>query len=273
MNLQTEFERVPLSSLHALRQEYLDALPAAQELMIELLVQSGEAYLVEAKGEVCGYFVLHDAHTLIEFYLRRPYWVFGEHVFRQILARTPVRRALVKSYDHLFLSSSIAHQSSVKSLGLLVRDYVARPLPVIEAIRFETRTASSDDLPRIRAVEQAVFTDPVRLAQVVAEGNMLLFEGAAEARGSLIGFGIVRPVIAGRPEVDLGVAVAAPYRNRGYAIYIFQALVAHAFARGLKPVAGCSEVNAASRRMGERVGMVARHRLLELAFAERTAES
>ena len=271
MNLLTEFKRVPLPTLHSLRQEYLDALPTSQELMLELLVQNGEAYQVEAKGDVCGYFVLHAEHTLIEFHLRPPYWVFGEHVFRQILARTPIRRALVKSYDHLFLSSSIAHQSSVKSLGLLVRDYVARALPVIDTIRFEMRAACSDDLPRIRAVEQDVFTDPVRLAQVVGEGNMLLFEGSAEAGGPLIGFGTVRPVIAGRPEVDLGVAVDTPYRNRGYAIYIFQALVAHSLARGLKPVAGCSEANAASRRMGERVGMVARHRLLELAFAERAS--
>jgi RimJ/RimL family protein N-acetyltransferase len=188
--------------------------------------------------------------------------VYGEALFLQILQRTAVRRALVKSFDALLLSSAIAHQRAVKSLGLLVRDYVPRQLPDLAQIRFEARRAEISDIPAILAVDQQVFRDPERLSHVISERHLVLFERDA----ALVGFGIIRPVIAGRPEVDLGIAVDAPYRNKGYAVFIFRDMVEYCFRHGLRPIAGCSEQNLASRRMGERVGMVARHRLLELTF-------
>lgn len=190
--------------------------------------------------------------------------VFGEVILAQILTRTPVRRALVKSFDALFLSSAVAHQVAVRSRGLLVRDYIERALPGMPEVRFEARVAELGDLDRIVRVEQHVFTHPERLRKVIEERHMVLFEHGE----ALIGFGIIQPVIAGQPAVDLGIAVDAPFRNTGYAIYLFRHLVQHCFAHGLRPIAGCAEDNRASRSMGERVGMVARHRLLELSFAE-----
>jgi RimJ/RimL family protein N-acetyltransferase len=263
MNVRTTF--VPADSLallDELRREYLDSLPEPQELLLELWVQHGQGFFIESKGERCGYFVVKDGHTLVEFYLRRPYWVFGEHVVRQIVARLQIERALVKSFDHLLLSSSIAHQTGVRSLGLLVRDYVARPLPALAEMSFEARVAGLTDLDRIIAIEQDVFTDPARLRDVLARGYVVQFERA----DVLLGFGIIRPIVEGRPDVDLGIAIDTPFRNKGFAIYIFRHMVEHCFARGYNPVAGCAESNPASRRMGERVGMVALYRLLELAF-------
>lgn len=262
MNLLSSFEQVDIAALAPLRERYLESLPEPQELLLELLVPHCTAYAVVSKGERCGYFLVHEEHTLLELYLERTHWLYGEALFLQILERTRVRRALVKSFDALLLSSTIAHQRGVKSLGLLVRDYVPRPLPNLAQIRFEPRRAEAGDIPAILRVDQQVFRDPARLAHVIDERNLVLFE----RDGSLVGFGIIRPVIAGRPEVDLGIAVDAPYRNKGYAVFIFRDMVEYCFRQGLRPIAGCAEQNLPSRRMGERVGMVARHRLLELTF-------
>ncbi|HEX6244971.1 MAG TPA: hypothetical protein VFZ61_28820, partial [Polyangiales bacterium] len=74
----------------------------AQEASIEVMMPEAEHFLIEAHGgETIGYFSVHGGDTLIEFHLNEPNWVFGECVFEQLLAKTPVRRALVKSFDRL----------------------------------------------------------------------------------------------------------------------------------------------------------------------------
>ena len=263
MNLRVEF--VPVTDagqLSSLREQYLDTLTHGQEALLEALVAEGTAFLVRSGGKPCGYFILHADSTLIEFHLLESHWVFGEAVFKQILAKTPVRRALVKSFDALLLSSCIAHQRRVRCLGLLVRDYIPRALPTLSGLRYSIRQATLRDLPAITQVDQQVFANAERLLGVVETGQAWLFERA----GQLLGFGILRPVVVGRPEVDVGIAVDRPYRARGFAVYMLRDLVERCVAQGLVPVAGCAEENRASRHSGERIGLVSRHRLLELSF-------
>lgn len=250
-----------LTDLSALRDEYLDSIVEAQEPSIEVLIPDAAYYAINHGDERCGYAIVHG-DTLIEFYLTRPYWVFGECVIEQILARGEVKRALVKSFDALLLSSAIARHTSLRVKGLLVRDLVPRTLPDFPTLASRARVATVDDLPAILAVDQQVFRHPERLRRVIEAGQLHLFSN----EGGVIGFGILRPVVPGRKHVELGIAVDRPYRLKGHAIYMFQALVEACLARGLVPVAGVAVENVVSRSMGERVGMVARHRLLELTF-------
>lgn len=252
-----------LADLSALRAEYLAQLELAQEASIELLMPEAAHFRIEAQsGQTIGYCSVHDGDTLIEFHLTPPNWVFGECVFEQLLAKTPVRRALVKSFDRLLFSSCVSLHKSMRTKGLLVRDLVLRELPSMPGLTFATRSAQLADLPAIMAIDQPVFRHPERLHRVVDAGYMQLFENEQ----GLLGFGIARPIIAGRPEVELGIAVDRPFRLKGYAVYMFRSLIDDCLVRGLVPVAGVAAENIASRSMGERVGMVARHRLLELTF-------
>lgn len=262
MNIQTTFAVVPAAELVPLREQYLANLIEPQELLLEVMVPSATHHRITHRGETCGYFLVHNDDTLLELYVHEPYWVFAEAIFKQIQQRTGVRRALVKSFDHLFLSSVIAHQTQVRSLGLLVRDYLPRMLPDL-GLRFTTRIASCSDHARIAGVDQRVFTHAARLRQVVERGRVTLFEDDE----TLLGFGILQPVVDGRCDVDIGIAVDAPFRNRGYAVYMFRHMVERCLNDGYRPIAGCAESNRPSRSLGERIGMVARYRLLELTFA------
>lgn len=264
MNIQTTFERVDdLAALAAQRRAHREALIEAQELLLEVMSGRATHYRILHRGETCGYFAVLDEHTLVEFYLERPYWLFGERIVTQILKRTGVRRALVQSFDHLLLSSAIAQQTRVRSLGYLVRDYVPRPLPEAPESDVVLRTADPADLPRIVRVDQPVFTDRGRLEAVVAGRHLTLFERA----DTLLGFGIAQPVLPGRPEVDVGIAMDAAHRNTGEAVYLFRRLIERCVAEGLRPIAGCAADNQASRNLGDRIGLVPRYRLLELSFA------
>jgi GNAT superfamily N-acetyltransferase len=262
MNIQTTFEKADPVELASLRRAHRAALIEAQELLLEGMSARAAHYRIVHRGETCGYFAILDLHTLVEFYLAQPYWLFGERIVSQVVRRTGVRRALVQSFDHLFLSSAVAQQTRVRSLGYLVRDYLPRPLPPAPDSGLELRTATPADLPRIARVDQPVFTDPTRLESVVAGGHLVLFE-----RGdALLGFGIAQPVVEGRPEVDVGIAMDAAHRNTGDAVYLFRQLIERCVAAGLRPVAGCAADNQASRNLGDRVGLVSRYRLLELSF-------
>jgi len=262
MNIQPRFLPVRLADLGALRNDYLDRLIAGQEALLEVLIQRAQCFSIFAKGETAGYFIVHDREGLLEFHVRPEFQAYAHLLFRRFVLEKDVRIAQVKSFDHLLLACAMDIQTSVRVRGILVRDFIRRPLPEIARIRYQERAAEARDLPRVRAIDQRVFTDPERLAAVIDAGAMRLFERDDQ----LAGFGIIRPVIAGRPEVDLGLAVDAAFRNKGYAVYFLRDMAECCLRRGLVPISGCAADNEASIRLGSRVGFVSLYRLLDVRF-------
>lgn len=267
MNLRVVFQPLTdLAALSPMRELHLAALAQPQAPLLEVMVHDAAYYEIHARQRSCGYLIVRGGDTLIELYLHQAYWVFGEVIVKQAIDKLGIHRALVQQFDALFLSSCVALQDGVRSIGLIARDYVPRPLPAIADIRFTQRTAELTDLPAIRAVDQEVFTHPERLAAVVSAGFMQVYERDEH----LVGFGIMRPVSADGLVVELGIAVDRPFRARGYAVYMLRSMIEHCVAQGLRPIGGCTEDNTPSRHMAERVGLVSRFRLLELSFKKPT---
>lgn len=264
MNITVRFVESCLAEIALMREEYISGLRCAQELMLEVMLPQCRCYLVTWRRQDIGYLIVNPSHVLVEMHLVREHWLHGQSVVRQAIRALRLEQAVVKSFDDLFLSSAIEHQRSVSVMGLLVRDYVPRPLPYLPRLCYSTRQAASEDMPAIAAIEQDVFSDPERVALVVSKGWMQLF--ATQDGSKLIGFGILRPLHEASRYVDVGIAVDTPFRNKGYAVYMMRELVELCVTRGFEPVAGCSSDNLLSRRLGERIGLVARHRLLRLTF-------
>jgi GNAT superfamily N-acetyltransferase len=263
MDIEVSIQQVAdLEELAPLREHYFDGLRASQEVLLEVQIPAATGYrIVHTQSGVLGYALVRDA-TVLEFHLDPAHAVFGQTIFDQLLAQTGATRALVKSFDDLFFSSCVDRHQGLRSVGLLVRDYVRRPLPQPSDLRFTARVASLADLTRVAAVDQPVFTDPARLRFVIEGGFMQLFEHEA----ALLGFGIMRPVVPGRSGVDIAIALDRPHRNHGYAAYFLQHMAELCLSRGLTPIAGCAIENRAVRATGERIGMYAKHRLIELRF-------
>lgn len=268
MNISVTFSRATLNDIAELRHAHLHTLRQPQDLLLEKLVPAGEVTLVFHQRAPAGYAIIHPERGLLEYYLEPRYWVFGEHILRQLVVHFRLRNALVQSFDDLLLSSALELQTSVRPVGLLVRDYIPRTLPDYARIRYRKVAATLDDLPRVIEVEQDVFTNVERLRDVIRRGFVWLFECAPPERtpAPLLGFGIIHPIFEGSRDVDVGIALDRRRRNRGHAIYLLRDMFEQCLRDGLRPVAGCSSDNLPSRRMGERVGLVARYRLLEIAF-------
>lgn len=253
----------PLEQFARSRDEYLDQLDYSQELWLEVLVPGAECRWIRSRTEeAIGHVVVHQGTVLIEFHLRRSFWVFNETVLAQVIKQLSLEQAWVKCFDSLLLSGALALQREIETMGLLVRDYVPRRLPVDRKPAYRRRVGVVGDLERIVQVDQEVFTVPERLRSVLANGWIRIFE----RDNILLGFGVLRPVVPGRPDVDVGIAVDRPYRGRAYATFMYAELLEECMEKGWNPVCGCSSDNRASRHLGERVGMVPRHRLLALRF-------
>lgn len=266
-NITIKSHRVSLTEVTPWRELYLAQLREAQEPLLETLVPSATAYVIYTRDAPVGHALVHPEKGVFEFYVDRSQWAFATEIFGKFLQECGVTRALVKTFDDVFMAAALDHQTSVTSLGMLVRDYIPRSLPTIDALAFACRLAQSADLGRIKGVDQHVFTDPARLNAAVERGYIWLYEATALSN-ALIGFGLIKPIRPGSTDVDVGIAIDRPYRNKGFALYVMQDLMTRSIASGFRPIAGCALDNLPSRRMGQRIGMAPRYRLVSMKFDE-----
>ena len=262
MNVLFDVQTRSLDSLQELREEYLQACAFAQDAFLEALVQNAQVFVLERKGHNLGYCALTQDKVLVEFHLTEAAIYLAQSVFPKLVEKLQIRKALIKSFDFLALSNCLDLARTTSVAGMLVRKYVPQPLPQLPHIAYTTRKARPSDLPSVLALDQDVFTHPERMSSVIEQGQMLLFE----KQERLVGFGILRPVIAGRNDVEVGIAIDPSFRNRGYAAYVLRDLVEYCIKQGHNPVSGCSIDNLASIRLGQRIGLCARHRLVEIEF-------
>lgn len=253
---------VNLAELDPHRSRHLDDLPRAQDALIEVWVAESTYFRIDVDGERAGYFIVHQKSTLIEYYLSESFELYAHELLPEIIREKGIEKALVQTFDHVFLAPALDFQKRVKVLGALVRDYIRRELPPLPNVRYTKRLGTHEDLPRIKRVEQDIFTHPERLGGVIDRKQLLLFE----QDDLLLGFGIIRPIIAGRPDVEVGLAVDKPYRNAGNAMSMLQDMYEFSLRSGYRPVSGAKRDNEASVRTGLRIGCIARYRILEIWF-------
>lgn len=262
MYIHAEFPALASSSdLDDLRARYLDSLPHAQDALVEVLVHGGQAHAIVVHGERVGHAVV-AGDVLLEFFVLPQVEDRAHVILERLVDALGIGSALVKTFDAVLLACALDLSERVVVKGVLARHLTLRELPVIPRIRYTARTATASDMPRITAVRQEVFTHPERLRRVVDDGDMRIFE----RDDTVVGFGIIRTIVAGRPDVELGLAVDPPFRNKGYAVYLLRDLVVESLRRGRNPVSGLARENEASIRLGIRVGFTARHRLLQIHF-------
>ncbi len=91
---------------------------------------------------------------------------------------------------------------------------------------------------------------------------------ALRAGGSLLGIGELRRSATHPLFGDMGAHVAAGFRGRGVGLFIVAKLKETCRREGLKPMASCDVGNEASKRMLEKAGFVAEHRIVIVEFAD-----
>lgn len=252
---------VSRSSLHvieALRRQHLNDLYEAQELYLELKVQTANVYQIHYEQQPIGYIIIDQDHTALEFYVINPYQTRSDIIFAEIVKTYGITKALCQSFDFTFLSCCLSIQKAVKVLGIHFREYTPTPRKRHDT-DIAVRLATPADEPTIASINEEIFESPDEITMVITNQNMFIFEKS----GDLLGFGIFQRVIPGRPEFDIGMLVHRNYRKQGYGTYIIQYLADYCQQQGWRPICGCAVENIGSRKCLEAAGFIARYRLLE----------
>lgn len=250
-----------LDEITDLRTQYLDQLPEAQEFYLELLVQSGNTFLISAHDHRAGYFILGGQANLLEFFLIPDYQTQADSLLAHIIQAFNLQEALCKTFDHLLLACCFQFQKRVSPGGFLFREYhkVANP-PMFPDVSH--RLATMQDFSKLCTINVEIFETNEDIREFIEKQRIFLFEKEQE----LVGFGIFSRIIEGRPAHDIGMLVDKAYQRQGYGSYIIHFLADFCEENGWLPVCGCDYKNTASRRTLEKAGFVSKYRLLNFSF-------
>jgi GNAT superfamily N-acetyltransferase len=241
------------------RAEYLDLLPEPQALFVENMVARGASWSIAFDSREIGYAVVHGADTLVELHVTTAELRRLQPAFEELVKACGVTRILAKSFDATMLFAAFSRQRQVRTVGLLYR--------VIADSRFEedagvrVRAATHDDLAGLLRLGADFFDGPSDVEDYIGCDGLMIYEARD---GAPLGAGVMKRVVAGRDDIDIGMVVDPERRRSGYGAYIVAHLKAYCLGRGWRPICGCSIDNVASQRTLERAGFASRHRLLEV---------
>ena len=247
---------VPVAALLPDRLRHWQGLPG-QEYFVEQHAQAGRACRLFVDSECVGYLILSDGGVLVELHIEHRAGITRSAVAAHVLRKLGIGRVWCLSFNVATMELCREFCEEPAEIGIACRVYRRRPrLPQ----PFGVRAARPADLPAILAInEPDILASPEEAAAYVAAGWLLLFEQGPD----LTGFGVMTPIMSGRPEVDIGMLVAPPFRGNGYGAAFIQFLAEHVLGQGRVPVCGCDIDNHASRRSLENAGFATEHRLLE----------
>lgn len=246
-----------------LREKHLDALELAQEFYLESRVQAGTCWTLKFAEAPMGYVVL-DQLCVVEFFIDAPARTEAVAIFADVISRTSATSALCQSFDSLLkqASENLPH----------TRDIVANLFREIQDPSFHgdpgvsSALARVEDLDAILEIHDGFFESREEIASYMVEDGLFLYRRG----GHLVGCGIMKRIIPGRTDFDIGMVVARAARRQGLGAYIVSHLKSQCLQRGFRPVAGCEARHNASRRALENAGLASSHVMYRYRFVPET---
>jgi GNAT superfamily N-acetyltransferase len=219
-----------------------------------------DAYLLRVDGRVVGYGLVGGVRadpkdTITEFYVLPPERGAALPLFRKFVVASGARGVETQTNDLLLTLMLYDCGTCIESPVVLFHDAFRTSLPCPGGT---FRASTAED--RARLVAQQL--DP--------DGDWLI-----EAGGEVVAVGGVL-CHYNPPYGDIFMAVAEPFRRRGYGSYLVQELKRVAYEMGKVPAARCNAANGASRATLQRAGLMPCARVLTgriAALAEEATES
>lgn len=248
-----------IDTIKKYRTDYLNALPAFQELFIELMISNSDYYIFQAENNEIGYAIRNNDGVLIEFYVTDKYISGSNEFFRQVLKDLTITDVYCKSFDSLLLSNCLLNNLKYSVKGFLYRDYVEPGIIKDLEIKVEKASLSSVGLLlRQDASIKELFENEQQLTDFIENENVFIFSRNDE----LIGCGTAIRTHKDWDFCDLGVWVSPSKRGKSFGSQILLALREFAVNNNMKPICGCALENLASRKTIEKSGYVSRYNLI-----------
>ena len=238
-----------------LRELYLDSLPEPQEHFFESQVSVGTTW--EAKDIA---YAVTNGDSLVELYVVESQRHRLVRLFNEIMGLSGASKVLCKEFDRQLLHASLSRPAHVSPFAFLFRKIVDATFQPLPDIYFRNGTA--EDSQAILAIDDEFFHDSEEIAEYASHNGLFVLE----SNDAILGCGIAKPVIQGRPDVDIGMLVAPDHRRKGYGTHIVSFLKDYYLRQGKRPICGCGADNIASQRTLTNAGFFCEYRGLRITY-------
>ena len=210
-----------------------------------------DAYLLRHNGRIVGYGSVGGGRAepkdiIMEFYVLPMHRAAALPLFRRLAAASQAKRIEAQTNDVLLTRMLFDCAVSSNRDEVLFHDAVTTNLSVLHTT--------------FRRVAEA---DKEQILGQKLDGDadwMIEDQGAVAATGGIL-------FHYNLPYGDIYMAVAEPFRRRGYGSYLIQELKRICYEMGKIPAARCNASNAASRATLQKAGMLPCARILSAALS------
>ena len=237
-----------------------------------VVIANADFMEIVVDGEAVGHLSVTRKGCLVQFHLCPERRIEADRLFGLVLDGGLVKEAVVSTKDPFFLSLCLDRQKGMSIDCYLFRK-TGKDLSPAEGHRAPGfRLAIPEDIREIRDRCEPAF-DGYYEELVSTEGLFVTRDDVAHDdvgggdRG-LLGIGELRVLPShGARFADIGVHVAEARRGKGIGTAIVRELAAVCVKRGLEPLCCCNASNSASKRIIEKAGFAAAHRLVKVSFS------
>jgi len=252
--------KADLNEISSFRSDYLNSLPAFQELYLELFVNDSAIYKIDFDNTSIGYVLITPDNILIEYYLINRFVPLSSVVFQTIIETFSVTTIYCKSFDPILLNCCLMKSCSYKLIGTLFREYIPAEKFVMDGLSI--RFANQDDYSFLLQQEGELYETPEELEKFVSGNNVIMFQ----KEGKLLGCGYLIKVHADYNYYDIGMWVNQEFRKQGVATMIISYLKDTCITNNWRPICGCAIGNSASQKTLEKNGFVSKYKLIEFTI-------
>jgi GNAT superfamily N-acetyltransferase len=246
---------------------YMRSLVAPLDDMWATFAEMADPFVLLLDGEPAGLFSVDDEGQLHRFYVQPALLHRAHELLRHVLSTRPIRAALPSTVDPAFTSLSLGLSEGVEVKALMFHRVVGTQ-PVGPPLK-KMRRAKRADLDASVVFEHAATGAPLAFLRSYLEARIASKELLLhEVNGAIVGIGELRPDRATGGYAHLGVIVGESARGQGLGGVIMNYLVRESGRQALRPVCSTEPTNLAARRVIERAGFRARHRVLRVVISE-----
>ena len=117
-----QITKTELNDISSLRSDYLNSLPAFQELYLELFVNDSAIYTIQFNNTSIGYVIVSTDNILIEFHLFDRFVPLSSDIFQTIIETLSIATIYCKSFDPILLNCCLVKPCSYNLIGTLFRE-------------------------------------------------------------------------------------------------------------------------------------------------------
>jgi hypothetical protein len=96
-----------IHEIQFLIEEYIHVLSSPFDSFLEEHILASTFYMIQEGSRIVGYYAIHNNELLTQFYFSRPYQMYSQEMFSQVLERHKVRALFVPTCDELFISLAV----------------------------------------------------------------------------------------------------------------------------------------------------------------------